>query len=120
MKSNTVATNPGYLPTQPHTQGKFSLTPRFSGVGMPAGLSNRFNGFAPFVETVETVSGPLPMANTSLKRGVNERPNNRRNRVKLSKPRALWRLKAILLLLTAATGARPDQKTKTNKQQIDL
>ena len=48
-------------------------TPLQQGVWWGEGVRNRFNGFPHDVETVETVSLPLAVAITPLKRGDNER-----------------------------------------------
>jgi hypothetical protein len=50
----------------------FLLTPRFSGVLTAPEEQNRFNGFLPRDETVETVSTIGSTPNTWLKPGVNE------------------------------------------------
>ena len=49
-------------------------TPLQRGGRMDDGSENRFNGFSRAVETVETVLCGSATPDTSLKRGVNEKP----------------------------------------------
>ena len=79
-------------------------TPLQRGAGRPRCVSNRFNGFAHGVETVETVEHPGSAAFTPLKRGVNERI-----RLGLAQRSAIAGLALVACLIAgSATGAESD------------
>jgi hypothetical protein len=117
MKSSTTTTKPEYFATQACELDAFSLTPRFTGVGVLVGLRNRFNGFSLCVETAETVSGLCPVANTSLKRGVNGRSGGAKYRRRTPPQGVSGTGKPSSLLWSVAVCDRQINKQKTNNEK---